>query len=124
MLKTSESKTRPVEGGVGVGGARRGGSKLDRRRIDDNKVDGNEVRDDEVETKVQKLSKSKKTELSFFTPRARKAFTKLRQAFIKAPILHHFEPIVISGLRWMHPAILLMESSVSWPRTIRADGIH
>ena len=101
MLKTSggtESKTRPGEGGVGVGGSRagRGGSKLDGgRKIDDNGVDDDEVGDDEVGTKVQKVqksSKSKKTELGFLTSGARKAFTKLRQAFIKALIFHHFDP--------------------------------
>ena len=94
MLKTSESKTRPGEGGVGVGGsiARRDKSKLDGRRLDDDKVDSNEIGDNEVETKVQKLSKSKKPESGFFTPGARKAFMKLRQAFIKAPILDHFDP--------------------------------
>ena len=105
MLKTSEgteSKTWPGEGGVGVGGGKagRGRSKLDgRRRIDDDEVDDNEVDDDKVGDdevgtkvqKVQKLSKSKKTESGFLTSGARKAFTKLRQAFIKAPILHHFD---------------------------------
>ena len=30
--------------------------------------------------------------MGFLTPGARKAFTKLRQVFIKAPILHHFDP--------------------------------
>ena len=84
MLKTlggTESKTRPGEGGVGVCGsrARRGGSKLDdRKKIDSDEDDGNEVGDDEVGTKVQKLSKSKKTELGFLISGARKAFTKLR----------------------------------------------
>ena len=98
MLKTSEgteSKTQPGEGRVGVGGIRagHGRSKLDNRKmIDGNEVDGNEVGDDEVGTKVQKLFKSKKTESGFLTPGAKKAFTKLRQAFIKAPILHHFDP--------------------------------
>ena len=98
MLKTSggtESKTQPDEGGVGVGGSRaeHGQSKLDDgRRINDDEVDSNKVGDDEVKTKVQKLSKSKKTESGFLTPGARKAFTELRQAFIKAPILHHFDP--------------------------------
>ena len=98
MLKTlggTESKTRPGEGGVGVGGSRagRGGSKLDdRRRIDDDEIDGDEVGDDEIGMKVQKSSKSKKTESDFLTSGARKAFTKLRQAFIKAPILQHFDP--------------------------------
>ena len=99
MLKISgstESKTRPGEGGVGVGGsgagrgsnrAGRDGSKLD----DGTRNDGNKVDGDEVGTKVQKLSKSKKTELGFLTPRARKTFTELRQAFIKAPILYHFD---------------------------------
>ena len=93
MLKTlgdTESKIRPGEGGVGVGGSKAGwgGSKLDVGR----KIDSNEVGDDEIETKVQKLSKSKKTELGFLTRGARKAFTELRQAFIKALILYHFDP--------------------------------
>ena len=83
MLKTSrgtESKIWPGESGVGVDDSktRRGGSKLDNgRRIDDDEVDGNKVGDDEVETKVQKSSKSKKTELGFFTSGARKALSKL-----------------------------------------------
>ena len=101
MLKTLggiEFKTQRGEGGVGASGSRagRGGSKLDGgRKIDDNEVDGDEVGDDEVGTKVQKvqkLSKSKETESGFLTSGAKKAFTKLRQAFIKAPILHHFDP--------------------------------
>ena len=97
MLKTSgtKSKIQPGKGGDGIGGsrARRGGTKLDDgRKIDGDEVDGNKVGDDEVGTKVQKLSKSKKTESGFLTPGARKAFTELRQAFIKAPILHHFDP--------------------------------
>ena len=92
MLKTSantKSKTRPSESEVGVGGRRagRGGSKLDDgTRNDGNKVDGNEVG-----SKLQKSSKSKKTESGFLTPGARKAFIELRQAFIKAPILHQFD---------------------------------
>ena len=98
MLKNSggnESKTWPGERevGVGVSKAGRDGSKLDDgRRIDDDEVDGDKFRDDEVGTKVQKSSKSKKTESGFLTSGARKAFTELRQAFIKAPILHHFDP--------------------------------
>ena len=88
----SESKTRPGKGGVGVGGSRagRGGSKPDDKTgIDDVEVDGGEV---EVGKKGRNLSKSKKTELGFLTSGARKAFTKLRQAFVKALILHHFDP--------------------------------
>ena len=98
MLKTSESQTRPGKSEVEVGGSRAGqdGSKLDGgRKIDDNGVDDDEVGDNEVRTKVQKVQKSsmsKKTELGFLTIGARKAFTELRQAFIKAPILHHFNP--------------------------------
>ena len=57
--------------------------------MDDVEVDGSEV---EVGEKGQNLSKSKKTELGFHTSGARKTFTKLRQAFVKAPILHHFDP--------------------------------
>ena len=102
MLKTAE----PRKSRVGVGGDSRAGhgrSKLDERRIDDDEIDGNEV-DDEVDdeggTKVQKLSKSKNLSKSeqtvrssdFLTPGAKQAFTELRQAFFKAPILHHFDP--------------------------------
>ena len=92
MLKTlggTGFKIRPGEDRVGIGGSRawRGGSKLD----DGRRVDGDEVGNDEVGTKVQKSSKSKKTESGFLTPGVRKAFTKLRQAFIKAPILYHFD---------------------------------
>ena len=77
MLKTSggtESKTRPGEGGVGVGDSKagRGGSKLDGgRKIDDDEVDDDEVEDNEIGTKVQKVqksSKSKKTESGFSHP--------------------------------------------------------
>ena len=41
-------------------------------------------------SKSKKLFKSKKIVgfLDFFIPKARLTFTKLRQAFIKAPILH------------------------------------
>ena len=103
MLKTSgstESKTRPGEGGVGVGGSRagRGGSKLDGSELRDDEVDGGEVEVDEVGKKGQKTSKSKKSSKSktvgsdFLTPGAKLAFTELRQSFLKAPILHHFDP--------------------------------
>ena len=105
MLKTSgstESKTQPGESGVEVGGSRTGrkGSKLDRNEFHSNEVDGGEVEDDEIGEKVRKRSKSenlfksKKTLRSsdFFTPGAKLAFTKLKQAFFKAPILYHFDP--------------------------------
>ena len=97
MLKTlegTESKIRPGEGEVGVGGSRAGrsGSKLDDgRKINDNEIDGDEVGNDEIGIKAQKSFKSKKTESGFLTSGARKVFTKLRQAFIKASILHHFD---------------------------------
>ena len=97
QLRTSgstQSKTRPGEGGVKVGGSRAGRekSKLDRSELHGDEVDGSEVGDDEVVKKGWNLSKSKKTESGFLTSGARKAFTELRQAFIKAPILHHFDP--------------------------------
>ena len=111
MLKTSgsiESKTRLGEGGVGVGGSKAGreGSKLERSELhssefdsgefDDSEVDGGKIDVDEVEKKVQKcknLSKSKKAVGSdFLTSGARLVFTKLKQAFVKAPILYHFDP--------------------------------
>ncbi len=44
----------------------------------------------------QKVEVSKTKNLNqlgmFLTSKARKAFTKLRQMFIKAPILNHFDP--------------------------------
>ena len=95
MLKTSgstESKTRSDKGGVGVDGSRAGRerSKLDGSEFHSNEVDGGEFEDDEIVRKDRNLSKSKKTESGFLTSEARKTFTKLRQAFIRAPILHHF----------------------------------
>ena len=100
---STESKTRPGEGGVGIAGSRAGrkGSKLDRSELhstegDGVEVDGGEVEDEKVGKKVQKcknLSKSKKmVGLDFFTPKAKLAFTELGQAFVKAPILHYFDP--------------------------------
>ena len=104
MLKTlgrTESKAQPNEGGVGVGDnrARCDGSRLNKSRINNGEVDSGEIRDNEVRKKVQKLSKfknlaksQKMVESEFLTPRAKLAFTKLRQAFVKAPILYHFDP--------------------------------
>ena len=100
MLKTSGS-TEPLiqleEGVVRVDGDNRtgrGGSE-----IDGNKFDGGEVEVDEVGKKAQKTSKSKNSSksqkmvgLDFLTPGAKLAFTELRQAFLKAPIVHHFDP--------------------------------
>ena len=65
--------------------------------MDDVEVDSGKVGDNETGKKGQQtlknLFKSKKAVGSdFFTPGARLAFTKLRQAFVKAPILHHFDP--------------------------------
>ena len=96
MLKISEStesKTQPGEGGVGVGGSRteREGNKLDRSELHSGEIDGSGVGNDEVVKKDRNSSKSKKSELGFLTSRAKKAFTELRQAFIKTPILHHFD---------------------------------
>ena len=59
MLKISgstESKTQPGGGGVGVGDSRAGReeSKLDGSEVHDGKVDSGEVEDDEVGEKVQK----------------------------------------------------------------------
>ena len=92
MLKTAE----PRKSGDGVYGnirARRGGSEIDGSGIDDVEVDGGEVEVDEVGKKARNLSKSKKMVGSdFLTPGAKLAFTELRQAFLKAPILHHFDP--------------------------------
>ena len=103
MLKSSRStepSTRPGEGVVGVSGdSRAGRGGIDGSGIDDVEVDGGEVEVDKFGKKGQKtskfkdLSKSQRTVGSdFLTPGAKLAFTELRQAFLKAPILHHFDP--------------------------------
>ena len=100
--------TRLGEGLVGVSDDSRVGhdeSKVDKIEIDDSEVDGSKI-DDEVEKKGQKTSKSKNLfkskksfkskimvgSLNFLTPGTKLAFTKLKQAFFKVPILHHFDP--------------------------------
>ena len=106
MLKISrsiESTIQPGESLVGVGGDSRAWqgrskfnrSKLDGVEVDGSKIDGIEVEDDEVGKKVQKRSKSKnlsKTTSDFFIFGAKLTFTKLRQTFLKAPILYYFNP--------------------------------
>ena len=95
MLKTAE----PRKGGDGVGSdsrAERDG--IDRNGMDNIEIDGGEVKVDEVGKKGRKTSKSKKSSKSktvgsdFLTPGAKLAFTELKQAFFKAPILHYFDP--------------------------------
>ena len=95
MLKTAE----PKKGGDEVGdNSRAGRDGIDGSRMDDVEVDGSEVKIDEVGKKGQKTSKSKKSSKSktvgsdFLTLGAKLAFTKLRQVFLKAPIIHDFNP--------------------------------
>ena len=72
---------------------------MDRSDLDGGEVDSGEVEVDEVGKKVQKTSKSKNSSKSkkaigpsdFLTLGAKLAFTELRQAFLKALILHHFD---------------------------------
>ena len=69
-------------------------------KLGGNEVGGNEVDDNNIieeknyqkTSKYKKLSKSKKMKSGFFTLGARLAFIKLRQMFVKALILHHFDP--------------------------------
>ena len=99
MLKTSSTKSDEFRKGmVRVGDGSKAGR--DKSEIDGGEVDVNEIKEDEVKMKVQKTSKSKNLSKSkktvgfsdFFTLRAKLAFTKLRQAFFKTPILYHFDP--------------------------------
>ena len=92
ISKSTKSKTRLGKGKVGIGDSRVGHvkSKLDESELDVSKVEGNEFG-----KKVQKRSQFKnlsKSTLDFFTPETKLAFTKLRKAFLKALILHHFNP--------------------------------
>ena len=103
MLKTSNTESaEPRKGVVGVGGGSRAGRDrggIDGSEMNDVEVDGGEVEVDEVGKKARKTSKSKNSSKSkkavgpsdFLTPGAKLAFTELRQAFFKAPILHHFD---------------------------------
>ena len=93
--------TRSEKGVVGVDNnsrARHDGSKLNGSEFNKSEVDGGEF-DSEIGKKGQKRSKSKnlskfkKTLRSdFFTPKARLVFIELRQAFVKASILHYCDP--------------------------------
>ena len=95
-LGSIESITQPREGKVGFGSNNRAGRdtrcKLSGSNINDIVVGDNKVgKKDQKMFKSKNLSKSKKViRLDFLTPGARLAFTKLRQAFVKAPIFHHF----------------------------------
>ena len=113
----SIKSAKPRKDGVGVGnGSRTGrdGSEIDDRseinggeinggeinggEINGGEINGGEIRNDEVGKKVQKPSKSKNLSkskkivgfLDFLIPGAKLVFTKLRQVFLKAPILYHF----------------------------------
>ena len=105
-LKSTESLTKPKKGRVEIDVDNRAGyneSELDESEIDNGEVDSNKVGDNKISKKGQKTSKSKNlfksknlskskkmVKSDFFTLRARLAFTKLRQAFVKAPILYQF----------------------------------
>ena len=101
MLKPLSTKSaEPKKGVVGVGGDSRAGcnrGELDGSEMNNIEVDGGKFGDDEVRKKGWKtsknLSKSKKTVGSdFLTPGARLAFIEWRQVFVKALILHYFDP--------------------------------
>ena len=125
MLKTSgstEPLTRPGEGAVEVvGDSRAGRDGIDGSGMGDVEVDGGEVEVDEVGKKGRKTSKSKNLSKSkkvvrpsdFLTPGAKLVFTELRQVFLKASILQHFDPERQIRIETMHQAMLLVESSVS-----------
>ena len=125
MLKTSSIKlAKPRKGGDGVDGDNKagcGGSKINESGMNNIEIDSGEVDVDEIEKKVQKLSKnlfkSKKMIRSsdFLTFGAKLVFIKLRQAFLKAPILHQIDPERHIRIETMYQAMLLVESSVSSP---------
>ena len=78
-----------------------------------------------VKSKNHDFPKSRPEEAGtgFFTPKARLAFTQLRQAFVKAPILHHFDPeshirIETDALGYAIGGVLSQLSSETWP-----DGV-
>lgn len=77
-----------------------------------NKVDdSNEI----SRRKIRKnLSKVNSFEACFFTPEARLAFTRLTKAFISYQFSTILIKNVISGLKLVHLALLLMQFWLSW----------
>ena len=98
MLKTSNTKSaKPKKDVIGFGDNKKEHNDridpVDRDKIDDGKVEDNEIGKNQKMFKSKKLFKSKKIiGLDFLTLKARLAFTKLRQVFVKALILYHFNP--------------------------------
>ena len=102
MLKTLSTKSTELRKGiVGVDSGSRAGRDrggIDGSEINDVEVDDGKIEVDEIGKKARKTSKSKNSSkfktvgLDFLTPGAKLAFTELRQAFLKALILHHFDP--------------------------------
>ena len=76
--------------------------------VDNSKVHGAKVSAKIAKSKSQDKSKGKNlakfkalvqsTKSGFFTSGVKQAFTKLRQAFIKVSILHHFDPDYYIGI--------------------------
>ena len=102
MLKTLSTKlAKPWKSRIGIDCNNRHENnkrtKLDSRdEISNNKVNSNKIGEDKIieEKNHQKTSKFKKTVRfsDFFTPKARLAFTKLRQVFVKVSIFYYFDP--------------------------------
>ena len=95
-LKYQVSRAQEVV--LGIGGSMK---KHDVRAepVGRDEIDNSEVADNKIRKKVQKMSKSKKLSkskkmvgLDFLTLGARLVSSKLRSAFVKAPILHHLDP--------------------------------
>ena len=101
MLKTTENigsaaNPKETEGGVGdnsVAGNMGGGGKAINsiKRKSPVKMTKSKIL---IKSKNHDFLKSryKKAKTGFLTPEARLVFTQLRQAFVKAPILYHFDP--------------------------------
>lgn len=93
-LRSIKSTTWFKKSGVGVDDDNRV-KYYSRYKIGSVEIHSCEVGNDEIVEKknYEKMSKSKKLlrYLDFFTPRASLVFTKLRQTFVKAPILYYFE---------------------------------
>ena len=100
MKNSSTKSAKPRKSVIGFNDNRKKhGDRVElvhRNEVDFYEFDSNEIRDDEIKKndqkmfKSKKLSKSKKTvvSLDFLIPRAKLAFNKLRQAFVKTQILH------------------------------------
>ncbi len=96
MLKTTSAAgpTNPEQGGQGIQMENQGEKELAQKSHKGQKGQKTAKSKKWIRAKKAKASRAKNLGQSglFFTTNARRTFTELRQAFVEAPILNHFDP--------------------------------